>query len=73
MMTLTLTWFESSVISYGSQTMTSSHESCGEFESSVISYGSQTLPFVRFICHMFESSVISYGSQTEYVDVSRRS
>ena len=64
MMTLTLTWFESSVISYGSQTMTSSHESCGEFESSVISYGSQTAVFRYAGGKGFESSVISYGSQT---------
>ena len=56
--------FESSVISYGSQTKGIVNIPGAGFESSVISYGSQTV----FICqpHLcwFESSVISYGSQT---------
>ena len=34
--------FESSVISYGSQTVTKRYRVGFEFESSVISYGSQT-------------------------------
>ena len=34
--------FESSVISYGSQTCNGNTESKNRFESSVISYGSQT-------------------------------
>ena len=36
--------FESSVISYGSQTFTLSRVIVCPFESSVISYGSQTIP-----------------------------
>ena len=35
--------FESSVISYGSQTIEAKHQEKMQFESSVISYGSQTL------------------------------
>ena len=35
-------WFESSVISYGSQTIQISFSTLPAFESSVISYGSQT-------------------------------
>ena len=56
--------FESSVISYGSQTELLTYNSYYRFESSVISYGSQThKPSKRYNC-WFESSVISYGSQT---------
>ena len=56
--------FESSVISYGSQTHHKRGTDTGRFESSVISYGSQTgLSNVKRNWQ-FESSVISYGSQT---------
>ena len=34
--------FESSVISYGSQTLSGAAQAASQFESSVISYGSQT-------------------------------
>ena len=37
--------FESSVISYGSQTENDGTGIAQKFESSVISYGSQTMPF----------------------------
>ena len=56
--------FESSVISYGSQTSNSHAQRTSEFESSVISYGSQTGFCRKDRCGKFESSVISYGSQT---------
>ena len=56
--------FESSVISYGSQTIILEVHHNRQFESSVISYGSQTMPNLRSDIVMFESSVISYGSQT---------
>ena len=56
--------FESSVISYGSQTKGIVNIPGAGFESSVISYGSQTGAFARRAGIAFESSVISYGSQT---------
>ena len=56
--------FESSVISYGSQTINNGLLSYLPFESSVISYGSQTRVECIFTRFQFESSVISYGSQT---------
>ena len=56
--------FESSVISYGSQTNEKSDDKDYTFESSVISYGSQTGGFWCWLLSLFESSVISYGSQT---------
>ena len=56
--------FESSVISYGSQTYLQSLISSATFESSVISYGSQTYLQSLIASATFESSVISYGSQT---------
>ena len=56
--------FESSVISYGSQTELLTYNSYYRFESSVISYGSQTRIFCANRTLQFESSVISYGSQT---------
>ena len=56
--------FESSVISYGSQTRTKRKERQSKFESSVISYGSQTFRNFTINYGLFESSVISYGSQT---------
>ena len=56
--------FESSVISYGSQTLTSFMSFSTLFESSVISYGSQTRKSSPKRRTWFESSVISYGSQT---------
>ena len=40
---ITDTTFESSVISYGSQTVGIKRKDWSEFESSVISYGSQTI------------------------------
>ena len=58
------TKFESSVISYGSQTNDFSSTSAISFESSVISYGSQTAAIKNRCRQVFESSVISYGSQT---------
>ena len=56
--------FESSVISYGSQTSHFLNDPHDLFESSVISYGSQTKGGVSWQKVGFESSVISYGSQT---------
>ena len=56
--------FESSVISYGSQTYTGDSNDQSGFESSVISYGSQTRNLAAPRRAVFESSVISYGSQT---------
>ena len=54
--------FESSVISYGNQTLRRWCRVCSEFESSVISYGNQTSLRQRTQTTMFESSVISYGN-----------
>ena len=59
-----LAGFESSVISYGSQTSHFLNDPHDLFESSVISYGSQTKGGVSWQKVGFESSVISYGSQT---------
>ena len=56
--------FESSVISYGSQTLNPCDLAAVLFESSVISYGSQTEYTDDQELALFESSVISYGSQT---------
>ena len=56
--------FESSVISYGSQTAHIDTSLPYSFESSVISYGSQTTEQYKDYAVLFESSVISYGSQT---------
>ena len=56
--------FESSVISYGCQTLTPSTLACSSFESSVISYGCQTYATYHASRPWFESSVISYGCQT---------
>ena len=56
--------FESSVISYGSQTYVGFLCVYCTFESSVISYGSQTDTGSLSVRPSFESSVISYGSQT---------
>ena len=56
--------FESSVISYGSQTSLVRSATSLMFESSVISYGSQTFRDDVWKERKFESSVISYGSQT---------
>ena len=56
--------FESSVISYGSQTNKDINRTSDWFESSVISYGSQTDTDSIHLLDVFESSVISYGSQT---------
>ena len=56
--------FESSVISYGSQTPGMVSGASFPFESSVISYGSQTQFLFFSTSTPFESSVISYGSQT---------
>ena len=60
-------WFESSVISYGSQTRMNELDAQRAFESSVISYGSQTFRSFIVDSDPFESSVISYGSQTATV------
>ena len=57
--------FESSVISYGSETTTVWWTKRWMFESSVISYGSETTPKAVSATAWFESSVISYGSETE--------
>ena len=57
--------FESSVISYGSQTAIKKDGQITGFESSVISYGSQTKGCLHISKTLFESSVISYGSQTD--------
>ena len=59
--------FESSVISYGSQTLFLLNPFRQQFESSVISYGSQTFGFQCGAILMFESSVISYGSQIKKI------
>ena len=59
--------FESSVISYGSQTIKTSITRARGFESSVISYGSQTSCVTKAWPLAFESSVISYGSQTALI------
>lgn len=56
--------FESSVISYGSQTIRGKQPINATFESSVVSYGSQTCFLVDVRPTEFESSVVSYGSQT---------
>ena len=56
--------FESSVILYGSQTLSCPHPLLIEFESSVILYGSQTERGGLQRAEVFESSVILYGSQT---------
>ena len=56
--------FESSVVSYGSQTIPPSNILSMLFESSVVSYGSQTVQAQKVATQMFESSVVSYGSQT---------
>ena len=56
--------FESSVISYGSETIREGLLFPEEFESSVISYGSETKNINQPRKSMFESSVISYGSET---------
>ena len=58
--------FESSVISYGSQTTYDTFILENKFESSVISYGSQTVGKYDDNILKFESSVISYGSQTKW-------
>ena len=58
--------FESSVISYGSQTTSPQAIKMYAFESSVISYGSQTKRAKKVHALTFESSVISYGSQTAF-------
>ncbi len=60
--------FESSVISYGSQTLVMKDYLVEMFESSVISYGSQTAESFSMGALEFESSVISYGSQTTMPD-----
>ena len=59
-----ITLFESSVISYGNQTMLSINNLFFSFESSVISYGNQTTSVFPITGTSFESSVISYGNQT---------
>ena len=59
--------FESSVISYGNQTIDQRASILFVFESSVISYGNQTLRHDPAPGVWFESSVISYGNQTESV------
>ena len=58
------TAFESSVILYGSQTVTMYTKDKKTFESSVILYGSQTFQISSIFPTRFESSVILYGSQT---------
>ena len=63
--------FESSVISYGSQTRMLINVNQVVFESSVISYGSQTNLMLRLMSTVFESSVISYGSQTRGYSLTR--
>ena len=63
--------FESSVISYGSQTDLFEVMEDKRFESSVISYGSQTNLMLRLMSTVFESSVISYGSQTRGYSLTR--
>ena len=57
-------WFESSVISYGSETRRDAGQLHRKFESSVISYGSETATSCGISDRSFESSVISYGSET---------
>ena len=64
--------FESSVISYGSQTVPQYTARKNQFESSVISYGSQTDAIFLYRLFLFESSVISYGSQTLRKSVDNR-
>ena len=59
--------FESSVDSYGSQTVAMVYNIPPSFESSVDSYGSQTYALKWFNPQGFESSVDSYGSQTAMV------
>ena len=57
-----MTKFESSVISYGNQTIIRFCDSSIQFESSVISYGNQTTGYISTKSTKFESSVISYGN-----------
>ena len=57
--------FESSVISYGNQTLLEHKNLRQSFESSVISYGNQTMFLQCLVEMLFESSVISYGNQTK--------
>ena len=56
--------FESSVNSYGGQTMLSAASAPVGFESSVNSYGGQTSCCLQAGICWFESSVNSYGGQT---------
>ena len=59
--------FESSVISYGCQTIGVMPITQDGFESSVISYGCQTRARIFAVVTEFESSVISYGCQTLFI------
>ena len=58
-------WFESSVNSYGNQTLQRTRSFMDWFESSVNSYGNQTHMMLVTILRLFESSVNSYGNQTD--------
>ena len=57
--------FESSVISYGSESPKWRFLLWIMFESSVISYGSESKQLISGIWCTFESSVISYGSESK--------
>ena len=57
-------WFESDVISDGTQTTQDSFQLIFVFESDVISDGTQTWPDGQITLARFESDVISDGTQT---------
>lgn len=63
--------FESSVISYGSQTFLKTPQVKHTFESSVILYGSQTFLACIGSHFSFESSVIPYDSLISYCEIKR--
>ena len=61
---LSCRWFESDVISDGTQTSKRVLLTLVTFESDVISDGTQTSKIVDNVMNMFESNVISDGTQT---------
>ena len=61
---ITLSPFESDVISDGTQTQNATDLHECQFESDVISDGTQTCDITTCLVSMFESDVISDGTQT---------
>ena len=66
-----LLWFESDVISDGTQTRVFVRYVVGRFESDVISDGTQTLYKQKRTNRKFESDVISDGTQTQIYSAKR--